>query len=121
MGGNKPFFQWALAVAFTFAGFASAQQNFRFWEAGKKYALIVGIEQYASPEIPSAKFADRDAEALGEVMRRHKAEQRPLRAFRGSALVLSKVEPGRFTLKVISDTGFVSLLCCGSRGSVLRI
>ena len=42
---------------------------FRRWAAGKKRALVVGIEQYADPKIPPARFADRDAAALAATLR----------------------------------------------------
>jgi len=39
------------------------------WAAGKKRALVVGIEGYEESRIPPAKFADRDADALAEALR----------------------------------------------------
>jgi len=41
----------------------------RHWAAGKKYALVVGIERYADSKIPGAMFADRDGTGLADVLR----------------------------------------------------
>ena len=37
--------------------------------SGRKYALLVGVEKYASDKIPPARFADRDADALANVLK----------------------------------------------------
>ena len=42
---------------------------FQRWAAGRKRALIVGIEGYSDSRIPPAKFADRDADALGKALK----------------------------------------------------
>ncbi|MBM4086079.1 MAG: hypothetical protein FJ272_14940, partial [Planctomycetes bacterium] len=48
---------------------AGGQDALRLWEAGKKRALLVGIERYQDPSIPPAQFADRDALALADALR----------------------------------------------------
>lgn len=37
-------------------------------EAGEKYALVVGVEAYIPTELPSLRFAEDDAEAIGAAL-----------------------------------------------------
>lgn len=45
-----------------------------------------------------------------EVKKRHGAEQRPMRLFRGAQLLLAKVEPGRYTLDLRSEPARAQVL-----------
>lgn len=61
--------------------------------AGQRWALVIGISEYADSRIPSLNFADQDADAIAEFLR---TPQAGMGGFRDSNLLLIKNEEATF-------------------------
>lgn len=67
-------------AAFVWAAFAALFLSFAFWRlahaeqptAGRKFALLVGVNEYRHAKLDKLEFAERDVEELADVLREQK-------------------------------------------------